>query len=177
MKKKSLIGALFLLLSLSIPVVSAFVYESAQQTVTQTIVEVATITLQNSALGNLDEGETKTYTKIGGGGDVELASLGDAISLTTTKASVYLHLDSDLDSLTDYATYNIVVKFSAVEGTTYSVGETACTLNLTSPDHSSVNLDVAGTWAFDFELTTTANSVNANSPTTVTIVVTAESTA
>ncbi len=177
MKKKSLIGALFLLLSLSIPVVSAFVYESAQQTVTQTIVEVATITLQNSALGNLDEGETKTYTKIGGGGDVELASLGDAISLTTTKASVYLHLDSDLDSLTDYATYNIVVKFSAVEGTTYSVGETACTLNLTSPDHSSINLDGAGTWAFDFELTTTANSVNANSPTTVTIVVTAESTA
>ena len=176
MEKKSLIGALFLLLSISIPVVSAFVYESAQQTVTQTVVEVATITLQNSALGNIDEGETKTYTKTGGGGDVELASLGDAISLTTTKASVYLHLDSDLNDLTDYSTYNIVVKFSAVEGTTYSVGETACTLSLTSADHSSIDLDVARTWAFDFELTTTASSVDANSPTTVTIIVTAEST-
>jgi len=73
MEKKSLIGTLFLLLSISIPVVSAFVYESAQQTVTQTVVEVATITLQNAALGDIDEGETKTYTKTGGGGDVELA--------------------------------------------------------------------------------------------------------
>lgn len=176
MEKKSLIGVLFLLLSISIPVVSAFVYESAQQTVDQTVVEVATITLKDPALGNIDEGETKTYTKVGGGGDVELATLGDAISITTQKASVYLHLDSDLNDLTDYSTYEIVVKFSTVEGSTYTVGQTACTLNLTSPDYSSIDLDVAGTWKFDFELTTTASSVNANSPTTVTIVVTAEST-
>ena len=176
MEKKSLIGVLFLLLSISIPVVSAFVYESAQQSVTQTVVEVATITLKDPALGNIDEGETKTYTKVGGGGDVELATLGDAISLTTTKASVYLHLNSDLDDLTDYSTFNIVVKFSAVEGSTYAVGDTACTLSLASADYSSIDLDVAGTWKFDFELTTTASSVSTDSLATVTIIVTAQST-
>ncbi|MCW4038646.1 MAG: hypothetical protein NWF13_07940 [Candidatus Bathyarchaeota archaeon] len=174
--EKRYLGILFLMLGFSIPLVSAFVYESAQQTVTQTIQEIATITLQNSALGNLEEGETKTYTKVGGGGDVELATLGDAISITTGKASAYLHLDSDLNDLTDYSVYSIVVKFSAVVGSTYSVGDTACTLTLASPDYSSVDLDAAGTWKFDFEITTTASPVDADTPTTVTIVVTAEST-
>ena len=169
-------GFFLIMLSFSIVTVSAFVYELAQQTVTQTIQEIATITLQNSALGNLEEGETKTYTKTGGGGDVELATLGDAISITTGKANVYLHLDSDLNDLTDYSAYTITVKFSQVVGSTYSVGDTACTMTLASPDPSAIDLDAAGTWKFDFEITTTASPVDADTPTTVTITVTGEST-
>ena len=168
---KSLVGVLFLMLSFSIVAVSAFVYEEASQTVTQTIVNVATITLQDSALGSIDEGETKTYT------NVTVASLGDAISITTTKA-VYLHLVSDVDSLSsDYTTYNVVVKFDTVPGgSSHTSGQTACTLTLTLPDYSSIDLDVAGSWTFNFEITTTASSVSSDQPTTVTIDVSAEST-
>ena len=174
--KNKVAGILLIMLSFSIVTVSAFVYESAQQTVTQTIQEIATITLQNSALGNLEEGETNTYTKTGGAGDVELATLGDAITITTTKANVYLHLDSDLDSLTDYSTYTITVKFAQVQGSTYTVGQTACTMTLVSPDPSAIDLDASGIWKFDFELTTTANSVDADTPSTVTVTVSGEST-
>jgi hypothetical protein len=171
--RRTLIGLAFLLMSFTIASVSAFVYESAQMTVTQTIKEIANITLQNSALGDIEEGETKSYTKN------EVAALGDAISVVTTKALVYLHLDSDVDSLNSlYSTYNIVVKFATVPGgSTHGVGDVACTLTLGSPDYSSINLDVAGSWTFDFEITTTAQSVNADQPTTVTIIVSAESTA
>ena len=109
--KRTLIGLVFLLMSFTIASVSAFVYEQAQQTVTQTIVEIANITLQNSALGNLEEGETKSFTKL------DIASLGDAISVVTTKANVYLHLNSDLDSLSSYySAYSIVVKYDTVPG-------------------------------------------------------------
>ncbi|MDH5440685.1 MAG: hypothetical protein OEZ48_02335 [Candidatus Bathyarchaeota archaeon] len=168
---KSLVGVLFLTLSFSIVAVSAFVYEQASQTVTQTIVNVATITLQDSALGSIDEGETKTYT------NVTVASLGDAISITTTKA-VYLHLSSDVDILSsDYTMYDIVVKFDTVPGgSSHTSGQTACTLTLASPSYSSINLDVAGSWTFNFEITTTASSVSSDQPTTVTITVSAEST-
>lgn len=171
--RKSLVGILFILLSLTIVSVSAFVYEQATQTVTQTILEIATITLKNSALGDIEEGETITYT------NVTVANLGDAISITTTKANVYLHLDSDVDSLsTYYTTYNIVVKFATVPGgSSYTPGNTACTLSLASPDYSSITLDVAGSWTFNFEITTTADSVSSNQGTTVNIIVTAESTA
>ena len=171
--RKSLTGILFILLSLTIVSVSAFVYEQATQTVTQTILEIATITLKNSALGNIEEGETITYT------NVTVADLGDAISITTTKANVYLHLDSDVDSLsTYYTTYNIVVKFATVPGgSSYTPGNPTCTLSLAVPDYSSIDLDVAGSWTFNFEITTTADSVSSNQGTTVTIIVTAESTA
>jgi len=171
-KSRKLIGVIFILLSLSIVTASAFVYQQANQTVDQNIVEVATITLKNSALGSIDEGDTKTYTKAG------VPELGDAISITTTKATVYLHLDSDLQLLSDkYNTYNIVVKFITVPvGSSHSVGQTACTLSLLSPDYSSIDLDVSGSWAFDFEITTNPKSVNSNTATTVTIVVSAEST-
>ncbi|RLI38449.1 hypothetical protein DRO66_01575 [Candidatus Bathyarchaeota archaeon] len=134
------------------------------------------MTLQNSALGNLEEGETKTYTRTGGVGDVESAELGDAVSITSTKANIYLHFDSDLDSLTDHAEYTITVKFSQVQGSTYSVEDTACTLSLASRDYSSVDLDAAEVWKFDYEITTTVPSVDADILTTVTITVTAEST-
>jgi len=171
--KKTLIGLMFLLISFTIASVSAFVYEQAQQTITQTIQEIANITLLNSALGNIEEGETKSYTK------VEVASLGDAISVVTTKANVYLHLDSDVNLLSSYySAYSIVVKYDTVPGgSSHTSGNTACTLTLASPDFSSIDLDVAGSWTFDFEITTTADSVSADQLTTVTIIVSAESTA
>ena len=170
--RKRLTGALLILLSLVIVSVSAFVYETAQHQVTQTIQEIATITVQNSALGNIEEGETKAYTK------ATVASLGNIINVTTTKDNVYLHFNSDVDSLsTYYTTYTITVKFAAVSsGSSHLVGDTACTMTLASPDPTAVTLDKAGTWRFDFEITTTAKSVSSNQPTTVTIAVTAEST-
>ena len=164
-------GLLIILISLSIVGVSAYIYQEATQTITQTIVEVATITLLDSDLGDLKEGESASYTS------ATVPNLGDAISITTQEASVYLHLNSDLDALTTHADYSIVVKFSLVVGSTYSVGDTACTLDIASPDYSSIDLDVAGTWAFDFEIDTTVGSVDADVPTTVTVIVTAESTA
>ena len=170
-KARRLSGLLLIMLSITIVGVSAYVYEQASQTITQTIIEIATITLKNSALGNLNEGETQSYTL------ATVPNLGDAITLTTTTANVYLHLDSDLDSVSGYSTYNIVVKFSQVVGGTYSVGDTATTLTIGSPDYSSIDLDAAGTWAFDFEITTTANSVSSDTPSTVTIIVSADSTA
>ena len=171
--RRTLIGIAFLLLSFSIISVSAFVYEQAQQTITQTIKEIANITLQNSALGDIEEGETKSYTK------AQVASLGDAISVVTTKANVYMHLDSDVNLLSSYySTYSIVVKFATVPiGSSYTSGNTACTLTLASPDFSSLDLDVAGSWTFDFEITTTAQSVSVDQGTNVTITVSAESTA
>ena len=170
--RKSLLGLSLIVLSLAIISVSAFVYESAQQTVTQTVKEIATITLKNSALGNLEEGQTLTKTK------TDVPNLGAAITLTTTKASVYLHLSSDLASQsTYYTTYNVVVKIATKPtGGTHSVGETVCTLSLASPNSGAINLDVLGSWTFDFEVTTTAKSVSADQATTVTITVTAEST-
>ena len=170
--KRKVIGVFFVLLSIIIVSVSALVYESAQQTVTQTIKEIATITLNNSALGNIEEGETKSYTK------ADVAALGAAISITTGKANVYLHLNSTIDSLSAYyTTYTITVKYITVPGgSTHSVGETAATMTIASPDPAAVTLDVAGSWVFDFEVTTTAQSVSADQATTATIVVTAEST-
>jgi hypothetical protein len=169
--RQSLAGVLFVLLSLTIVVVSAYVYETAQLQTTQTIQNIATLTVHNSALGNIEEGETKSYTK------ATVSSLGNIINVTTTKNVVYLHLNSDLDLLTSYyATYNITVKFAAVAGgSSHSVGDIACTMTLGSPDPAAVTLDLAGAWRFDFEITTTALSVSADQPTTVTIVVTAES--
>jgi hypothetical protein len=172
-KRNTLIGALFILLSIFIVGVSAYVYEQATQTVTQTIQEIVTLTLQNSALGSIEEGQTLCYTP------TNQTDLDNIISIATTKSSVYIHLDSDLDSLSSYYdTYNIVVKYDTVPGgSSHNAGDTACTLSLTSPDYSSIDLDVAGSWTFDFEITATAKSVNSDQATTVTITLTAESTA
>jgi hypothetical protein len=150
---------------------SAYVYETAQQTVTQTVQNIATLTLQNSALGNIEEGATVSYTK------ATVASLGDIIVLTTTKDNVYLHLDSNIDTLSTYYTaYTVTVKYAAVgSGSSHTVGQTACTMSLVSPDPAAVTLDVDGTWRFDFELTTTAKSVSSDQATSASITVTAES--
>jgi hypothetical protein len=170
--KKRIVGIAFIFLAIAIVSVSAFVYESAQQTIDQTIVNVATLTLQNSALGNLEEGETKSYTK------ATVPNLGNAIIITTAKANVYLHLNSDIDSLnTYYTTYTLTVKYITVPvGSSHSVGDVAATMTIVAPDPASITLDIVGSWAFDFELTTTANAVNSDRATTATVVVTAEST-
>ena len=170
--KKKFAGLAFVLLSIAIMSVTAFVYEQQQQTIQQTIINVATITLKNSALGTIEEGETKSYTKL------DVAELGAAISITTGKANVFLHLNSDINNLgLNYQTYTLTVKYITVPvGSSHNVGDIAATLTIAAPGPTSITLDVAGSWAFDFELTTTALQVNADTPTTATITVTAEST-
>jgi hypothetical protein len=174
--RKRLVGIALILLSIVIvSVTAAFVYETAQHTVTQTVKQIATLTLQNSALGNIEEGETKAYTKS------DVSSLGNIVTVATTKDNVYLHFNSDLDSnsslSTYYATYTITVKYWTVPGgSSHSQGQIACTMSLGSSDPSAVTLDKAGTWTFDFEISTIAKSVSSDAGTTVTIVVTAEST-
>ncbi len=163
-------GLFLLVLSLSVVGVSAYVYQQANQSVTHTVLEIATITLKDPALGNIREGNTVTYTK------AEVSNLGDAITLTTTTNDVNLHLDSNLDDQsTTYSQYDIVVKYATVPGGSHSVGETAVTLTIASPTSDSILLDSAGTWTFDFEITTHANSVDDDTPTSVDIIVTAES--
>lgn len=169
---KRMVGTTLIILGLVIASVSAFVYEQAANTVTQNIVEVANITLDQGTLGDISEGETILYTA------TNTTSLDEIISITTTQANVYLHFDTDLDAQTsNYASYQIVVKAATVQGITINTGDTVATLTLASPDTSSgIDLDTAGAWTFDFEITTTADSVSSDTPTTVNIIVSAEST-
>jgi len=172
MMKKRVVGFALLLLSFAVIGVSAYVYETVNIAITQTVKDIATLTVQNSALGNIEEGQTLSYTK------ATVSSLGNILNMTTTKDNVYLHFNSDVDSLSAYySTYTITVKYAAVgAGSSHNVGDVACTITLASPDPSGVTLDKIGAWRFDFEITTTAKSVSADQLTTVTIVVTAEST-
>jgi hypothetical protein len=150
--------------------VSAYVYQQATMTVSQNIVEIATLTLQNSDLGDINEGETKVLTS------AEVANLGSAITITTTTAPVYLHFDSDVDSLSgSYTNYDINVIYETVPPGGSGSG-TACVLSLASPDYSSITLDASGTWVFDLSVETTADSVDVDTPTSVSITVGAEST-
>jgi hypothetical protein len=168
--KRNKLGFTLLMFSLFVVGVSAYVYQEATLNITQTIIEVATFTVQNSALGNIYEGETKSYT------ETEVGSLGDAVSIVITEQPVYLYFDSDVQLLSSaYSTYTITVKFSQVQGSTYSVGDTAATISLASPDPSAVTLDATGEWKFDFEVSTTAESVDVDTGTTATIVVQAQS--
>lgn len=172
MLKSKAISIAFIMVSVVIVAASAYVYETAQNTITQTVQNIATLTLNNSALGNIEEGQTLSYTK------ATVSSLGDIVTITTTKDTVYLHFDSDIQLLTTYySTYTITVKYAAVgSGSSHTVGQTACTMTIASPDPTAVTLDKLGTWRFDFELTTTAKSVTSDQATTATIVVTVEST-
>ncbi len=97
--------------------------------------------------------------------------------MTTSKANVYLHFDSDLDGQSvNYNTYQIVVVADTVPGGSTLSG-TVATLTIASPDTAlGIDLDVAGTYVFDFEVTTNAQSVSSDQGTTVNIIVTAEST-
>ena len=170
--KKRAIGISFLLMALLIGVVSAYVYETGNVAVSQTVKNIATLTVQNSALGDIEEGQNIDYTK------ATVASLGNIFTLTTTKDDVYLHFNSDIDSLgTYYSIYTITVKYAAVGASSaHSVGDVACTMTLLAPDPSDVTLDKLGSWAFDYEISTTAKSVSSDQATSATTIVTAEST-
>ena len=171
LRRNVILGSLLIFLSLAAVGVSAYVYEAAQQSLNQTVKEIATITLKNSDLGNIEEGQTLTKTK------ADVPNLGAATNFTTTKAHVYMYLTSDLDGQTAYySTFNIVVKYATVPvGSAHNVGDTAVTLSLASPNSGSVDLDASGSWTFDFEITTTAESVSTDHATTVTITVMAQS--
>jgi hypothetical protein len=160
-----------LLLTLTFSIVAAYIYETGNISNTQTVKNIATLTVQNSVLGNIEEGQTIAYTK------ATVATLGNIITLTTTKDNVYLHFNSDIDSLSSYySTYSITVKYAAVgEGSSHAVGDVACTMTLAAPDPAGVTLDKTGTWIFDFEITTTAKSVSSDQATASTVIVTAES--
>lgn len=150
-------------------VVSAFVYDQASQTTTQTIVNVASLTLNDADLGDIDEGETMYYVP------ANTSAVDNVLSLTTTRSNVYLHFDTDLgDQTTYYDTYQIEVVVSSAPGGSGLSG-TVATLTIGSPDTlSGIDLDVAGDYVFDFQVTTTAKGVSANQATTVNITVTAE---
>ena len=83
-----------------------------------------------------------------------------------------MHLDSDLDAVSaSYSNFTVAVLYDTVPGGgTGTPGSIACVLNTGSPDYSSIALDAIGTWTFDFEVTTTAGSVAADVPETVTII-------
>ena len=127
--------------------------------------------MQSPALGDIFEGETKTYTK------AEVSELGNAIAVSTTKDSVYIHFSSNIEALDSYySDYSVTVKFSAVpEGSMHVVGDTAYVFVLGAPDSRSVNLDVSGSYAFDFEISMTAKSVDSDQATSLMITLTAES--
>jgi hypothetical protein len=167
---KRAIAISFLLLTLLVIGVSAYVYETGNIAVTQTVKNIATLTVQNSALGNIEEGQTIAYTK----GTV--SSLGNILNLTTTKASVVLHFASNVNTLsTYYSTYTITVKYAvAVNG--HAVGDVLTTISIATPNPTGVTLAAAATYQFDFEITTTALSVSSDQATSATITVTAEST-
>jgi hypothetical protein len=168
--RKRTVGISLLIIALLVGVVSAYVYETGTIAVTQTIKNIATLTVQNSALGNIEEGQTISYTK------ATVSTLGNILNLTTTKTGVVLHFDSNVNLLsTYYSTYTITVKYAvAISG--HTVGETLTTMTLASPDPTGITLGVAGDYRFDFEVTTTALSVSSDQATSVSIVVTAEST-
>ena len=166
---KRIAGLLLILLSFIIVLVSAFVYEQQSQTTTQTITEVASITIDNAALGNIEEGETILYTA------TNTSVVDDILNITTGKANVYLHFDSDLDAQSgNYSTYQIEVIVDTAPG---SLSGTVATLTIANPDTTTgIDLDTAGAYIFDFQVTTTAQQVSSDTPTTVNITVTAEST-
>jgi hypothetical protein len=171
LKTIPLVGIGLIILVISVAAVSGFVYGAAHHTVTRITNAIAAVTVQNSGLGNLEEGETKAYSKD------TVPSLGNAIGITTKKDNVYLNFKSDFDtSSAYYSTYNITVKYATVgSGSAHSVGDTTCTTTLTSPA-IVVTLDKTGVWSFDLEITTTAKSVSSDQATITTIVVTSEST-
>jgi hypothetical protein len=165
------VGVALIVLCIFVAGVSGFVYGMAQHTVSQTEKVITCVRVQNSVLGDLEEGETKAHSKD------TVSSLGNVLEVVTTTDNVRLNFKSDFDTLSAYySTYTITVKYATVgSGSTYIVGSTANTLTLTSPA-IAVKLDKTGVWSFDLEITTTAKSVSSDQATITTIVVTSEST-
>lgn len=168
--KKRTVGIAFLLLSIVIMSVSAYVYEQASQTTTQTIINVASLTLNSAVLGNIEEGQTIVYTA------ANTSALNDILTATAGKANLYLHFNTNLDTQSSfYDTYTIEVIVSSKPSLSGLTG-TVATYTIASPDAAVITLDAIGTYVFDFQITTTAKIVSADQAGTVTITVTAEST-
>jgi len=169
--KKSIFGLLLVTLSFAIVATSAFIYEQASSTATQTILEIASLTLNNAALGDIEEGDTVLYTP------ANTSAVNDVISVTTGKANVYMHIDTNLEGQsTYYNAYQIEVVIDSAPGDSGLSG-TVATLSIGSPDTATgIDLDVAGTYVFDFQVTTSAKQVSGNQGSTVNITVSAEST-
>ena len=167
--KRSFAGVTLLALSIMILVVSAFVYDQASQTTTQTVINVASISLGNAALGNINEGETILYTPS------NTSALDDILDITTAATNVYLYFDTDLEGqTTNYDTYQIEVIVSSAPGGS-SLSGTIATLTMAAPDTATgITLDVIGNYILDFQVTTTAQAVGSNQDTTVNITVTVE---
>jgi hypothetical protein len=145
--------------------VSAFFYQ--QMVSTENITDITTITIKNSDLGEINEGETKNYTSS------EIANFREAIKIKTTSEPVYLYLSSDLDSNRfSYSTFKINVHYNTVPPSGTGSG-IACSISLDFTNSSYIKLDVAGTWIFDLSADMVANSVDSNIHTTVTIIVSA----
>jgi hypothetical protein len=162
---------IFFFFSFSIVGISAIVYEQAAQTITQTIVNVVNINLDNVDLGTINEGETRFITK------EDVPSLGDAITVEVDESVplVNVNLDSNLDELAAiYSVFDVIVRFSQVVGESHSVGDVACVLSIGSDDFSSIELDESGTWKLDFEVVTSAKSVDVDKTSAITLVVSAE---
>ena len=62
-KRKLIAGLSLLIMSLLVVGVSAYIYETGNIAVTQTVQNIATLTVQNSALGDIEEGQNIDYTK------------------------------------------------------------------------------------------------------------------
>jgi hypothetical protein len=171
-KNLSPLVVLLLILCFSVLGVSAYVHEQTTQHNSQTVIEVANINIDDLSLGDINEGETKTYTRS------TVPTLGDAIRITTTTANIYLHLNSNLDTQSSaYEIYTITLKYATVpESSNATSGDTAATLTPELPDPLAISLDASGTWTFDFEIKTKPNPVLSNTGKTVSIIVAAEST-
>ena len=160
-----IVGILLILVGALIVSVSAFIIEQP--------INPVTIKLNQGILGKIAEGQTLHYTP------TNTSSLDDIIHITTSQANVNLYFDSDLDVQNrNYSTYQIVVKFGDTIpiGSKFSKDATVTILTLTNPDtFSGVALDVVGDWTFDFEITTTSNSVSSDQAAIVNITVSAES--
>jgi hypothetical protein len=158
-----------ILLAMSVVIVSGFVYGMNQHMAYQTLV-IANLNIKSSALGNIEEGQTKTFD------NATIPGLGSAATLVTTKDHVCLLFESNVGILnSSFSEYAINIKFASVgSGSSYSVGDVANTINLMSPA-IMVTLDKAGVWSFDLEIIITAKSVSSDQAMPVTIKVTAES--
>jgi hypothetical protein len=167
MKIRKMAGLLLVLLSFFIVLVSAFVYDQASQTTTQTITDVASLSISNADLGPIEEGETIVYP-------TTTPALDNILSVTTTKDHAYLYIVTDLDTQSgNYDTYQIEVIVDTAPG---SLSGTVATLTIVNPSTiTGIDLDTAGGYTFDFQVTTTAQQVSSDTPTTVNIDVSVES--
>ena len=148
---------LLILGSILIASVSAFIIFQPSNTFT--------IKMNQGILGNILEGQTINYDP------VNTPSLNDVIFIKTTQPNVYLYFDTNLHiQSNNYATYQIIIKAGDTIPfeSEHRSGDVIAILTLEKPDAiSKVVLDVAGEWTFDFDITTTAKSVNSNQSITV----------